>query len=227
MKYKILITGALLINAYFMQSCNDAGKTSPPATEMDSSMNHSMPSDSMNSGMMNSDGGMMQSMNNMMNKMHAMEISGDFDHDFANMMMMHHQGAIDMSELENAKGTNTQIKTMAQSIITAQKTEIAQMQQLIKDHKMPEAKQQPAELHKELTASMNKMMDNMSSVKMMGNTDMDYVMMMIPHHEAAVKMAEAEISYGKQAALKQMAKKMIIDQNKEIKELRDWLAQNK
>lgn len=59
---------------------------------------------------------------------------------------------------------------------------------------------------------------------MTGNTHKDFVMMMIPHHESAVTMAEDELSYGKQPELKKMAQKMIADQSKEITEFKAWLA---
>ena len=62
---------------------------------------------------------------------------------------------------------------------------------------------------------------------MTGNTDKDYVMMMIPHHKSAVKMAGTELSNGKLAALKNMATKMVEDQNNEIKEFQLWLDKNK
>ncbi len=227
MKYKILIAGILVTNAFFMQSCNDSTKSTTTTTEMDSSMNNNMMNDSMNSGKMNMDNGMMQSMTGMMSKMEAMTMTGDFDLDFANMMMMHHQGAIDMSEMEIAKGTDAQIKAMAQNIITAQKTEIDKMQLLIKDYKMPEVKKQTGEMHNELGETMKTMMGKINSMPMTANTDKDYVMMMIPHHEAAVKMAEDEIGHGKFAALKLMAQKMIVDQNKEIEEFKTWSAKQK
>lgn len=227
MKYKILMTGILVVNAFFMQSCNDSTKTTTSTTEMDTTMNTTMMNDTMNMGKMNMDNGMMQTMTGMMGKMEAMTMTGDFDLDFANMMIMHHQGAIDMSEMEIAKGTDAQIKTMAQNIISAQKAEIEKMQQLVKDYKMPEAKKQAGEMHNELGETMKAMMGKINSMPMTANTDKDYVMMMIPHHEAAVKMAEDEIGHGKLAALKIMAQKMIADQNKEIEEFKTWAAKQK
>ena len=61
-------------------------------------------------------------------------------------------------------------------------------------------------------------------MKMSGDADKDFVMMMIPHHESAVTMAEDEISHGKEYELKKLAQKIIADQNKEIKEFKDWLT---
>jgi uncharacterized protein (DUF305 family) len=227
MKYKILTVMALLVNAYLIQSCNDSTKTTSTTTEMDSSMNHTMPNDSMHSVNMNMNNAMMQSMTGMMGKMDAMTMTGDFDLDFANMMIIHHQAAIDMSEVQVTKGNDPQIKTMAQNIITAQKAEIEKMQQMVKDYNMPEVKKQAGKMHNELGESMKVMMGKINSMPMTGNTDKDYVMMMIPHHEAAVKMAEEEIGNGQLPALKNMAKKMVEDQNNEIKEFQLWLDKNK
>ena len=226
MKNKILIAAALFVSAYFLQSCSNSTNNSSK-TDMDSSMTNMTQNDSMNSGKMQMNNEMMQSMNGTMGKMNDMKMTGDFDLDFANMMMMHHQAAIDMSEVEIAKGSDTQIKTMAQNIITAQKAEIEQMQQFVKNYKMPEAKMDKGEMHNELGETMKTMMDKMMGMQMTGNTDKDFVMMMIPHHESAVTMAEDEISHGKKLELKKMAQKMIADQNKEISDFKTWLANQK
>ena len=154
-------------------------------------------------------------------------MTGNFDLDFANTMILHHQEAIDMSEVEVAKGNDAQVKTMAQNIITAQKAEIAQMEQWVKDFKMPEAKKESGKMHNELTETMKAMMDKMKGMSMSGNTDKDFVMMMIPHHESAVSMAEEELEHGKNLPIKQLAQKIIADQNKEIKDFQTWLNSHK
>src|SRR5712691_388936 len=59
----------------------------------------------------------------------GMEItpSGDVDHDFAAMMIPHHQGAIDMAQAELRYGHNEQLRRIAQEIIVEQQQEIAAM----------------------------------------------------------------------------------------------------
>ena len=224
MKNTIFIIAALFTTVLMLQSCGN-GNNSSETKETDTSMSQTPKPDTMDMNKMNDD--MMQSMNSTMAKMKDMKMTGDFDLDFANMMMMHHQAAIDMSEVEIAKGSDTQIKTMAQNIITAQKAEIEQMQQFVKNYKMPEAKMEKGEMHNELGETMKTMMDKMMGMQMTGNTDKDFVMMMIPHHESAVTMAEDEISHGKKLELKKMAQKMIADQSKEISEFKAWLANQK
>ncbi len=61
-----------------------------------------------------------------MDGMQKMPMSGDTDKDFAMMMKMHHQQALNMAEMELANGKSPEMKTMAKQIIVAQKKEIAQ-----------------------------------------------------------------------------------------------------
>ena len=68
---------------------------------------------------------------------------------------------------------------------------------------------------------MNKMM-----VKDLGKGDGEYdarfIDMMIPHHEGAVMMAKDALQNANHQDLKEMAAKMIKDQQKEIDQLKKW-----
>ena len=55
----------------------------------------------------------------------------EFDRLFLEMMIMHHQGAIEMSDTELADGSNPDALVLAESIKTSQTAEIADMQQLL------------------------------------------------------------------------------------------------
>ena len=66
------------------------------------------------------------------------------------------------------------------------------------------------------------MMDAMMNMKPSGDADKDFVMMMIPHHQGAVDMAEVELQYGKDATLKKIAEQIIRSQKKEIEEFKKW-----
>ncbi|WP_103384349.1 DUF305 domain-containing protein [Pseudonocardia dioxanivorans] len=60
------------------------------------------------------------------------QLSGaDFDRMFLQMMIEHHNGAIDMSRTELANGQSPDAKALAQRIIDAQQAEIAEMQSLL------------------------------------------------------------------------------------------------
>lgn len=57
-----------------------------------------------------------------------------------------------------------------------------------------------------------------------GNTDRDFIMMMMPHHQGAIDMANIELKYGKDKKLRAMAQAIIDAQKKEIAEMKKWMV---
>ena len=55
----------------------------------------------------------------------------DFDRMFLEMMIAHHEGAVQMAQTELANGTNPEATALAQQIVDAQETEIAEMRELL------------------------------------------------------------------------------------------------
>ena len=74
----------------------------------------------------------MQEMNASMELMHrrmaGAPMNGDIDHDFASMMMPHHQGAIDIAKAELISGKDPVMRRLAQEILVDQQSEIDAMQ---------------------------------------------------------------------------------------------------
>jgi len=64
----------------------------------------------------------------MMQQMQAPGFTGDTDRDFVAHMIPHHQGAVDMAEVELKYGKDPQMKKLARSIVKAQKQEIGTME---------------------------------------------------------------------------------------------------
>jgi uncharacterized protein (DUF305 family) len=64
----------------------------------------------------------------MMKGMSAPEYTGDADKDFVSHMIPHHQGAIEMAEVELKYGKDPELKRLAKNIINAQHDEIGFMQ---------------------------------------------------------------------------------------------------
>ena len=80
-------------------------------------------------GMGATGGDMRGSMMGMMKNMESMKMTGDTDRDFAAMMKMHHQGAIDMAQMELKNGKDAKMRAMAKRIIDAQQKEIKEFDQ--------------------------------------------------------------------------------------------------
>jgi uncharacterized protein (DUF305 family) len=78
---------------------------------------------------------------------------------------------------------------------------------------------------KAFTAAMRTMMKDMR-VRPTGRPDRDFVMMMLPHHQGAVDMAKVEMQYGKDPELLKLAGDIVAAQEREIAQMKAWLAKN-
>ena len=76
----------------------------------------------------------------------------------------------------------------------------------------------------DMKAMMKDLNDKMSSMRMSGNADVDFAMMMRIHHLGAIDMAKAELRDGKDFQMHRMAKGIIAAQEKEIAQLDNFLA---
>lgn len=63
----------------------------------------------------------------------TLQTAEPFDRAFIEMMIPHHEGAIEMAKAELAKGADPELKTLAQDIIDAQQREIAAMREHLGD----------------------------------------------------------------------------------------------
>lgn len=119
MKSKLLMaTTALLLMA---------GAAHADDHEMMEGMDHSK--------MMMSGGIYDGAMKTMHEGMMAVRPTGDADVDFVQGMIPHHQGAIDMAKVVLEKGTDPEIKKLAEGIVKAQESEIKLMNDWLAAHK--------------------------------------------------------------------------------------------
>ena len=63
--------------------------------------------------------------------------NGDVDREFVEMMVPHHQGAVDMAHAELKYGHNEQLRRLAQQIVATQQHEIAVMRHALGDRASP------------------------------------------------------------------------------------------
>jgi uncharacterized protein (DUF305 family) len=177
--------------------------------------------------------------------------TGDVGHDFVAMMVPHHQGAIDMAKTELRYGRNEQLLRIAQQIVLEQLQEIAAMRIAVGERvsrneallaagvRAASAAPAPGGVEKSahsLKAEAPFIADNNSAMERMmkgmtitpsGDVDHDFVAMMVPHHQGAIDMAEAELRQGgnANARLRLIAQEIIVDQMQEITLMRLAMGQ--
>lgn len=161
---------------------------------------------------------------------------------FAQMMIPHHQQAVEMAALAETKATDPDVKQLAAKISTEQKAEIATMKgwlvawgqpttmpscpgmHCMPSNMMPSGKapsgMMPSGTMPSGMPTMPGMMSSaeMAKLKAATGTDFDklFLQMMIVHHQGAVMMAQAELAHGTNPDAKALAGRIVKTQQAEI-----------
>ena len=167
----------------------------------------------------------MRNMHEGMASMEAMMLTEDPDHDYASMMIMHHEIAVKNSEEELKIGSSPEMKATAQSIIDAQMSEITEFSAFLANH----AAREPL-VPEFTTLQMMNMMQMAQGVDLRpltGNPDLDFAALMIDHHQAAIENSNALLTFGRDEQTKEIARRIVADQKMEIQMLQKYLLANK
>ena len=128
-------------------------------------------------------------------------------------------------QLKRIRSTSVALAVL--SVALLQPLAFAQMQMKPGGEAMPVGKTGTSSMQSgamDMKGMMKDNNDKMASMKMSGNTDVDFAMMMRIHHLGAIDMAEAELRDGKDPQMKKMAKSIIAAQKKEIATFDKFLA---
>jgi uncharacterized protein (DUF305 family) len=152
----------------------------------------------------------------------------DYDLRFIDAMIPHHEGAIVMAKDVLQKSQKPELTQLATDIIKAQNQEIAQMKEWRRSW-YPKASDTPMawdDSMKHMMAmspeDMNSMRMNMDLGKAGDGYELRFTQAMIPHHEAAVAMAEDVLQKSKRPELLKLAQNIITSQQKEIDLMKQW-----
>lgn len=144
-----------------------------------------------------------------------------YDLQFLDTMIAHHEGAIEMAKLVEAKSQNADLKTFAAKIAADQQQEIAQM----KSWREQWFAGKPSAMNMEMTGMTESMRGmNMSALNSATGTvfDLEFIKQMIPHHEGAAVMSREALSKAEHPELKNFANQIIREQEAEIKQMQNW-----
>ncbi|CAM5235666.1 DUF305 domain-containing protein [Streptomyces coeruleorubidus] len=150
----------------------------------------------------------------------------DADVMFAQMMIPHHEQALEMSELADGRASDAEIKSLAADIEKAQDPEIRTMKSWLKAWGKPESagESMPGMDHgsggMDHGSGMSGMMsdEDMKKLEAAKGTEFDrmFAELMIEHHKGAITMAEDEQKKGRDATAKKLAADVVRTQSAEV-----------
>lgn len=165
---------------------------------------------------------------------HSMDLGpadANYDLRFIDAMIPHHEGAVIMAQDLAEKTQRPELQTLAKNIIDAQEKEIEQMKQWRKQW-YPNAMATPMAWHGEMNHMMAMSSEQIDAMRMnvdLGSADSEYDLRfleaMIPHHEAAVIMAQDLAEKTKRPELQKIAQDILASQQAEIDQMKQWQQQ--
>ena len=166
-------------------------------------------------GMMGGMPAMMQGMQGMM----GMMMGPDADRMFLQEMIPHHQSAVSMATMAWGQTQRPEIKKLTEAIVRSQNVEIEQMAGWYR-------KWYGTDVPPSMMAGMGMGMGmGMTPPATAGakSADQTFLEMMTMHHQMAVMMASMALGAYKNPELAKLEQAIIIDQAKEIAQMRAWL----
>ncbi len=146
------------------------------------------------------------------------------------MLIYHHQNAIEMAKLAPGRAKHPEIETLAASILQDQTRELAQMQTWYKTWYNTEVPTPPVGM---MGMNRNGGMMGMNQgrmgmdrgvevLKVASDFDREFIYKMIPHHQREAHMAQRILQYTTHPELKTMAEAMIKSHMAEIAKMQKW-----
>ena len=151
----------------------------------------------------------------------------DPDTAFAKSMLGLHRGAVSMTELQLKYGTDSEMRLLAQEMMTAQQQNIGIINKWLASHP-DSAKPKPnteamQRSYANIVTSMNYKI-RLGTDTSLG--DMAFARGTLPHQIAAVDMAKIQLRYGTDEDMRRLAVQLVNNQQAIIERLRAWLVAN-
>jgi len=146
------------------------------------------------------------------------------DIQFAQLMIPHHQQAIEIAAIVPGRSTNPTVIALAEKIAAEQQPEISTMKAMLVqwDVKLESHESGHAGM------AMQGMVDDATMVKLdnLRGADFDtlWLQSMISHHQGAIAMAKTEIADGTSADLIALAKDIVTAQQAEIDQMKQMVG---
>lgn len=153
--------------------------------------------------------------------------STEVDKSFIEMMILHHQGAVEMAQMAVKKAKTPEVQKLAKSIVKEQKQEIGQMRTWYKQwYGAQVPKMENMQMHHGMGGMMmvmhhQEMMDQemMVALKNASNFDREFLRQMISHHEMALMMAGMVVDGAVHPETRKLADSIIKSQSAEINKM--------
>jgi uncharacterized protein (DUF305 family) len=145
---------------------------------------------------------------------------------FLEGMVPHHTSAVAMARIAEDRAEHGEVKRLADDIISAQSSEIRQMENMHRRLFGSDLKPNP-EAHEKLGVEAHEAGTDVDlrDLRTAQPFDRMFIDMVIPHHQGAIRQARAAHAKADDAELRRLATAIISAQSREIRQMNEWRTQ--
>ncbi len=160
----------------------------------------------------------------MQNQMSSVQPSQSISETFIRQMIPHHEAAIKMSENILNFTTDTNVETLAKTIIADQTRDISKMQYMLEECAQVENSEIDISLYqREFKSILDNMVRKMNSAPATNNLNVDFLSEILPHHEGAINMSKTVLKFDICPELKKLAENIVINQASQVQQMQTLL----
>ena len=152
---------------------------------------------------------------------------GCYDHDFARLMAVHHAGAQRLAAVQIASGKDSTLRALAQHVLKGHERDNHVLTLALTKQPPQGEEYRPSDTKAPFVLRITSALAPLRQPPPTpGPLDADFATLMQVHHQTGVALAQVELAFGKDAEVKDAARRVVRDEQAEIKQYQRWLKEN-
>jgi uncharacterized protein (DUF305 family) len=149
---------------------------------------------------------------------------GCWDEDFARLMAIHHTGAQRLAAVEVSQGRDSTLRALAQHVLKGHERDNDVLTLALARQPPSGQEYRPGNVKDPFVRRIAAALAPLRQLPpTSGPIDADFATLMQVHHQSGVALAQAELAFGKDAELKDAARRIVQDEQAEVKQYQRWL----
>ena len=150
---------------------------------------------------------------------------GCWDEDFARLMTVHHAAAQRLAAVEIAQGKDSSLRELAQHVLKGHERDNHVLTLALTRQPPKGQEYRPGNSKDPFVRRIAAALASLHQLPATpGPLDTDFATLMQVHHQTGAALAQVELAFGKDAELKNAARRIIRDEQAEIKQYQRWLT---
>jgi uncharacterized protein (DUF305 family) len=149
---------------------------------------------------------------------------GCWDEDFARLMSVHHAGAQRLAAVEVSQGKDSTLRALAQHVLKGHERDNHVLTLALTKQPPKGQEYRPGNTKDPFVRRIAAALAPLHQLPPTpGPLDADFATLMQVHHQTGAALAQVELAFGKDAELKDAARRIVRDEQAEIKQYQRWL----